>query len=296
MRLASRCPALALGLAIACFAALPARADAQLGDTRHAERDAEIARALPEAADWAQLPPDLEYDPLEYDPLLDDEFDQAPPISDPFERTNRAFLNFNRGVDRYFLEPVTRGYRFLIPRPVRNGVRRVFLNLNSPSILVNDLLQLQFKDAGETFGRFVLNTTIGIGGVFDIAEEAGWEYHSADFGQTLAKVGISSGPYLMVPILGPNTVRDGVGDIVDILFQPLTYLIGPTPNIFIGTGGGFAEFEARGPAMHALEQSSVDYYAALRSAYLQNREALIRGPDNGFSTDAPVDEKVQATE
>ena len=106
--------------------------------------------------------------------------------------------------------------------------------------------------------------------------EAGWEYHNADFGQTLAWMGVGSGPYLVIPLFGPNTVRDGLGGVVDVLFRPLTYLIGPTPNIFIGSGGGFTELEARGPAMNALEETAVDYYAVLRSAYLQSRAAQLR--------------------
>ena len=129
----------------------------------------------------------------------------------------------------------------------------------------------------------MLNSTVGIGGLFDVGVEAGWEYHAADFGQTLARVGVVSGPYLVVPVLGPNTLRDGLGDLVDILFQPLTYLVGPAPNLFLGGGRGFAELEAKTAAMEALEGSSVDYYAALRSAYMQNRRAEVELPDErGF--------------
>lgn len=218
------------------------------------------------------------------DPLLDVEFDEGfdfedeSIVSDPFENTNRAFLKFNRGVHRWLLSPITRGYQFLVPEPARKGVRRALINLKSPSILVNDLLQLRFKDGAETLGRFLLNSTIGMGGLFDVGIEAGWEYHSADFGQTLARVGVVSGPYLVVPVLGPTTVRDGLGDIVDIMFQPLTYLVGPAPNLLIGGGRGLAELDAKTEVIEALEISSVDYYAALRSAYTQNRQAEIELP------------------
>jgi phospholipid-binding lipoprotein MlaA len=223
------------------------------------------------------------------DPLLDAEFDEGfesgdqQIVSDPFEKMNRVLFKFNRSIHKFVLSPITKSYRFVVPELARRGVRRVLINLNSPSILVNDMLQLRFRDAGETLGRFVLNSTVGFGGLFDVGVEAGWDAHSADFGQTLARIGVVSGPYLVVPILGPNTLRDGVGDMVDILFQPLTYLVGPSLNLFIGGGRGFVELETKASAMEALEGSSVDYYAALRSAYIQNRNAEVGLPsERGF--------------
>jgi len=223
------------------------------------------------------------------DPLLSAEFDEGFDLGeerivpDPFEKTNRVTFKFNRAVHHWVLSPITKGYQFVVPEPARKSVRRALINLNSPSILVNDLLQLRFKDAAQTLGRFLLNSTIGMGGLFDVAVEAGWEYQHADFGQTLARAGVGSGPYLIIPVLGPNTLRDGVGDIVDLFMQPLTYLVGPFPNLVLGGGRGFAELEAKSEAMEALEESSVDYYAALRSAYMQNRRAEIASPDErGF--------------
>jgi len=258
------------------LAAMPAYADVS--------PDSEPASPTPELASLSGI---RTVEDAEYDALLDEEFDFGDDLSanDPFEGTNRAFLKFNRGIDRYFLSPITRGYRFVVPEVARRGLRRMFINLNSPSILVNELLQLRFKDAGQTFGRLLLNTSLGLGGIFDVGVEAGWEHQDADFGQTLARMGVGSGPYLVLPVLGPNTVRDGLGDIVDVLFQPLTYLIGPTPNIWIGTGSGFTKLDANGPAMHALEESSVDYYAALRSAYLQARAAHVRHPGDSPNED-----------
>ncbi len=217
-------------------------------------------------------------DDPEYDDFFADEFEfgeEAAP-NDPFEGTNRSMLTFNRGLSRHFFDPLIRGYRFAIPKPARRGIHRVFVNLKTPSTLINDLLQLRFKDAAQTLGRFVLNTTIGFGGIFDVAIEAGWEHHEADFGQTLGRLGVGSGPYLVVPVFGPNTVRDGFGGIVDLFFQPLTYLIGPVHNIVLGASSGFTTLDARDAAMKALEESSVDYYAALRSAFLQSRAAHIR--------------------
>jgi phospholipid-binding lipoprotein MlaA len=252
--------------------AMPAHADVGPGS--------ETARAIPEPASLSEIHTVTDVTDAEYEALFDAEFDFGEEISanDPFEGPNRVFLKFNRRLDRLFFRPLTRGYRFVVPEVARRGLRRMFINLNSPSILVNDLLQLRFKDAGETLGRFILNTSLGVGGIFDVGIEAGWVHHDADFGQTLARMGVSSGPYLVLPVLGPNTVRDGLGDLVDVMFQPLTYLIGPTPNIWIGTGSGFTKLDAKGPAMRALEESSVDYYAALRSAYLQSRAAHVRLP------------------
>jgi phospholipid-binding lipoprotein MlaA len=217
-----------------------------------------------------------------HDPLFDDDWneDEDSFNEDPFEGSNRAVFKFNRGFHRVILRPLTWGYRAVVPKVAREGLRRALLNLSSPSIFINDLLQLRFKDAGQTLGRFVLNTSLGVAGIFDVGVEAGWEYKDADFGQTLANMGVGSGPYLVLPLLGPNTVRDGVGDVVDVLFRPLTYLIGPSQMIALGGGVGFTEFEARGAEMSALEQSSVDYYAALRSAYLQSHAAQLRSQDH----------------
>ena len=145
-------------------------------------------------------------DDSEYDELFDDAFElggEAGP-NDPFEGTNRALLTFNRGLSRHFFDPMIRGYRLVIPKPARRGVHRVFVNLKAPSTLVNDLLQLRFQDSATTLGRFVLNSTLGFGGIFDVGIEAGWEHHESDFGQTLGRMGVGAGPYLVLPIFGPT--------------------------------------------------------------------------------------------
>jgi len=241
----------------------------------------------------------LDYEP---DPLFDDyfeaefEFEGEMARSDPFENTNRRIFNFNRGVHTWVFDPITRGYRFVVPRVARKGLRRVFLNLNSPKVLVNDLLQLRFKDAAQTVGRFVLNSTLGVGGLLDPGEAAGWKRHDADFGETLAKMGVASGPYIVIPVFGPSTVRDGIGSIVDLAFQPLTYILGPGEllvQLYIGGGIGLTTFDANLDKLEALEGSSVDFYAAMRSAYLQHRRAAIEGLD---PPDEPVaDEELTPT-
>jgi len=223
-------------------------------------------------------------DPEDDDPLFSEDFDDeleygdGMDSADPFESANRKIFFFNRGVELIVLDPITKGYRFVVPETARRGIRRAFLNLNSPKTLVNDLLQLRFEDAAETFGRFVLNTTIGLGGVFDAGKAAGWERHESDFGQTLAKLGVGSGPYLVIPIFGPSTVRDGFGNIVDLAFQPLNYILGPTElltHAYINSASGLTAIDDAHDKLEALENSSVDYYAALRSAYLQSRRAAV---------------------
>jgi len=197
------------------------------------------------------------------------------PVPDPLERMNRHVFRFNDRVDQWVLVPVTNAYQFVVPSPVRMTVRRFFRNLKSPIYFANNLLQLRFCDAAETLGRFVMNTTTGIGGLFDPASEVGWGAHPADFGQTLGVYGVASGPYLVIPLLGPTTLRDGTGDLVDRAFDPLTYLFGMGNLLLIGGSSGFVTREENAKALAALRSSSVDYYAALRSAYTQNRESRI---------------------
>jgi len=211
------------------------------------------------------------------EPLIEEDIEFEDDPADPWEPTNRVFFGFNQLLDKVLINPFTKGYRFVVPDPVRRAVRRAFVNLNSPSVLVNDVLQGRFKDAGVTLGRLVLNTTVGWGGLFDVGQAAGWEYHHADFGQTLALAGVSSGPYVVIPVFGPSTVRDGFGDLVDRMFQPLTYVLGIAPNLVLGGGTGLSLRDEKDEQLRALEESSVDFYAVLRSAYLQNREAEIWG-------------------
>jgi phospholipid-binding lipoprotein MlaA len=233
--------------------------------------------AIPESG---EPPAPFSSDDLEDAELSGDEFDFGADVApnDPFEGTNRALLSFNQGLARRVFDPMIRGYRFAVPESARRGVHRAFVNLKAPSTLINDLLQLRFMNAAETLGRFLLNTTVGFGGIFDVAIEAGWQHHEADFGQTLARLGVASGPYLVLPVFGPNTIRDGFGGVIDLFFQPLTYLIGPAQNLVIGVSSGFTTLDAHDSSLKALEESSVDYYAALRSAYLQNRAAHIAHP------------------
>lgn len=255
-----------------------------------------------------QGPPDPVAEDDEIDPLFDESFDaalDAAPESypDPLETSNRKILGFNRAVDRFVLDPITEAYQWAVPKPARNAVSRFFLNLGSPRTLVNDCLQLEWKDAGVTTARFVTNSTVGIVGLFDVAEHFGLPGHESDFGQTLALAGTPSGPYLLLPILGPSNLRDGFGVLVDGLFQPVNYVLGPmsvtlgpvilqSPGAILIYGGssGLTLRDRNYAKLKDLESSSVDYYAAMRSGYYQDRVGQIWGRRSGHrSTHEPAE-------
>jgi phospholipid-binding lipoprotein MlaA len=202
---------------------------------------------------------------------------------DPYERLNRGTFALHQGIDGWVIGPVARGYGHVTPSFVKAGVRNFFANLDAPADLVNDLLQGEWLDAGSTLARFTINTVAGVGGLFDTAAALGIEPHDSDFGQTLAKTGVGSGPYLVVPLLGPTTVRDGFGALVDAALNPTIYLVGPSlilVSASIEAGGtGLAEREARDEDLRLLEETSVDHYAALRNAYYQNRQAQLERRD-----------------
>lgn len=210
-----------------------------------------------------------------YDPLFDGQQEGAAVEldADPFETANRGIFALNNEVDTWVLDPVTRGYQWLVPPPARHGVTRFFANLNSPVVFANQVLQLRPVPAAKTLGRFVANTSLGIVGIFDFADDVmGIPGSDADFGQTLHRYGMPRGPYLMIPLFGPTTARDAAGTVIDLALDPLTYMLGFKQWIMImGGGQGIAVRESNVQAMHALRESSVDFYSALRSAYLQSR-------------------------
>ena len=219
-------------------------------------------------------------DGLEPDPLFDEDFDldldESPTgFPDPLEKLNRGLLVFNQTLDRFVMDPITVLYRFILPEMVRRGINRVFDNVNSTQSLVNDIFQLEWTDAGVTTARLLINSTVGIGGLFDPAERWGLERHVSDFGQTLAIAGAPSGPYFMIPLLGPSNVRDGIGLGVDAFFHPTFFVLGGTDVLFFAGSTGLTERARYYNEIKALEESSIDYYAALRSGYYQNRQAEI---------------------
>ncbi len=190
---------------------------------------------------------------------------------DPLEPMNRIVFAVNEAVDFLVLQPVAWVYNKVVPDPVILAVRRFFDNLESPVIVANDLLQLEFEDAAVAAARFGVNTTAGVLGFFDVASGLGLPAHHADFGQTLHSYGVGPGPYVVLPLFGPSTARDGTGSIVDIFLDPTTYVI-PRPESFALTGSKAISIreELLAP-LDELKASSIDYYAAVRGAYYQVR-------------------------
>ena len=228
----------------------------------------------------------VESEDLFDDPLFDEEDELVEEVGsrDPFEGANRSIFAFNQSVDSWFFDPITNGYRFVMPEAGRRALYRVSLNLDTPVELANHMLQFNVVEAAGTTTRFVINTTFGLVGLFDPANDAlGVERVDADFGQTLARYGASSGPYLMLPIFGPSTVRDMFGDVVDIIADPISYFLGPLQWWTLALGGseGFIVREANIDELKLLEDGSIDFYAALRSAYLQSRDAAVSTTGSG---------------
>jgi phospholipid-binding lipoprotein MlaA len=211
----------------------------------------------------------------ESDAFFDDEFGSSE-VGDPFEPLNRPVFAANMALDRVVIDPIARFYGFAVPAPVKKSVRGVFSNLNRPVVFANELLQLAPRRAAKTLGRFALNTTLGIGGLFDPAHELGWDEHEADFGQTLGRYGVGGGFYLVLPFLGPSTGRDTVGTFVDLLMRIDTWFLPFSSQLILGGGYGITLREDRRDELEQLRRSSLDFYAAVRSAYLQSRAKLVR--------------------
>ena len=200
-------------------------------------------------------------------------------VSDPFESTNRAVFSFNNAVDDALIHPIAKGYNTVVPSPARTGVDNALKNLRSPVNFMNQVLQGDFDGAGDVVVRAVVNTLLGIGGLFDLAGHEGIEYEVEDFGQTLAKWGVDHGPYIVVPVLGPSSARDYVGYAVDSFADPLRWYLFNIEEegwYYGKLGAEYLNLRASlVDVLEDLEKSSIDYYAATRSAYYQRREALV---------------------
>jgi len=200
-------------------------------------------------------------------------------INDPLENVNRFSFNVSLAFDKGILRPVAIVYRRFVPEPIRDGVRNFLNNLDSPLIFANDVLQGEADRAGTTLLRAGVNTTIGLGGLFDVAQRWGYERHYEDFGQTLAVYGVGEGPYIFVPLFGPANPRDITGWVVDLAFEPLTYA--RWDNKFYWQAGksaiDFTDLRARNiDTLDDLEKTSLDFYASVRSLYRQSRNNEIR--------------------
>ena len=206
---------------------------------------------------------------------------------DPFERFNRATYAFNDAVDRTVAKPVARTYRRITPRVVQTGVSNFMDNIGYPVVIANDLLQGKLKAALRDTGRLLLNTTLGVGGLFDPATAAGLHENDEDFGQTLGVWGVRSGPYLVLPFLGPSTVRDAFGSVADQFADPRTYIENETVEWSIQILR-VIDRRARLLDAEAALAGAFDRYALIRNAYLQRRRYLVT---DGEVPEDPADEE-----
>jgi phospholipid-binding lipoprotein MlaA len=254
--------ALVLALGPACLGAGPARA---------AEPAAAAAVPAGQTGQTGQCVPEED----EYGP---------PPIAipDPLEGFNRAMFEFNDAFYFDVVKPVAHGYGLLVPSPFRRGLRNAYNNLLFPGRFVNSLLQFNPGKAANELGRFLLNTVFGIGGLFDVAKERpGLMPQEADFGQTLGVWGVGHGFYFVIPILGPSSLRDGLGRIVDLSFSPTTYLTQPVTSVpwywswVARVGDGLNDASLRQGEYEAFKNAAVEPYASMRDAYVQYRLQLV---------------------
>ena len=216
--------------------------------------------------------------------------DQSRPIEefhDPLEPVNRVMFAVNDGLDFLVIRPVAEIYRAVLPSFVRRGIGNFLSNVATPITLANDLLQGEWLRAETTMVRFMLNSTAGLGGLDDIAGRIGHPRHTEDFGQTLAVYGVPSGPYLVLPIIGPSSPRDAVGLVVDLLADPWFWLLADEDTLTRLAPTAVRIIHARSNAIESLDsirETSPDYYASIRSLYVQNRQSEIR---NGRDDELP---------
>ncbi|HKE40097.1 MAG TPA: VacJ family lipoprotein [Casimicrobiaceae bacterium] len=196
----------------------------------------------------------------------------TPSRIDPFEPWNRAMFEVNEVVDGHFVKPIAEGYVKYVPDPIRTGVANFFGNIDDLFIGINNVLEGNGNRAGDDFGRVLLNTTFGLGGIFDLASMMGIEKHNQDFGITFGKWGIEPGPYLFIPLFGPTTVRDGTGTLIRYYLGPITYIIEDVPVRNILYGVGYLNVRAQAlEAESVVSTAALDKYTFIRNAYLRAR-------------------------
>lgn len=217
----------------------------------------------------------------------------TPTPGDPLEGWNRTVYKFNDKVDTYALKPVARGYVWAVPQFLRTGITNMFSNIGDVYIAANDLAQLKITDGVTDIMRVVMNTVFGVGGFFDIATPAKLDKHVADFGLTLGHYGVPPGPYLVLPLLGPSTVRDTAGLVVDAAGNPLTYI---HPDWASWSVFGLNLVNTRANLLGAgdvLDAAALDKYSFVRNAYLQRRQ-MLSGGDGGSAQGALPDYSKEA--
>jgi len=237
---------------------------------------AQAAASTPtvEELDYAAIYGTQDYDPVA-DPTLPEPA-QLPASYDPWERWNRKVHRFNNAVDRAIARPLARAYVRVVPRPVRLGVTNFFNNLGQPVSALNALLQGRPKHAGQALARFLVNTTLGIGGLFDPASDAGIPYRSEDFGQTLGVWGWKTSRYVELPLFGPRTLRDTFGLVGDAPLSP-TWRIEDHRTRYALQGLQLVDLRAQLFALDAMREGAIDDYALVRDAWLQRRNYQIHG-------------------
>ena len=199
----------------------------------------------------------------------------AEPTPDPLQPFNRAMFTFNDAVDRVVFRPLAVGYRAVLPQRVRNGVNNFFNNLRAPTTLLNDILQGKPNRAQETINRFLVNSTIGLLGFVDIATRLGFPEHQEDYGQTLAVWGVPAGPYIVLPLLGPSTLRDAVGKVPEFYIADPLWEPDDTAVTIARFGVRAVDIRSRLLDLDRVIKMQVDPYLFFRETYLQNRQRAI---------------------
>jgi phospholipid-binding lipoprotein MlaA len=199
---------------------------------------------------------------------------------DPFEGYNRSVMKLNSGLTTIIIKPVISVYRLLLPGPLRAAIANISTNAKAPLVFVHDVLQGEGDRASQTLGRFLMNSTVGLAGAIDIAAKAGVPKHDEDAGQTLGRWGIPSGPYLMLPLLGPSSVRDAIGFAADMFVDPLRYVqrhndVRNTIGTGLTIGSALSQVDQNIDRLGEVQRGSLDPYIALREAYRQYRQADI---------------------
>lgn len=202
----------------------------------------------------------------------------ATTVSDPLEGMNRFFFDLNQRLDRNAGKPAATAYKDTVPQTVRGGLHNVLDNLGGPVNVANNLLEARFENAGIAAGRFLVNTTIGVAGIFDVATDWGMPAHNRDFGETLGGYGVPAGPYLVLPLRGSTDVRDFAGNYIDGFATPL-HFVRYDGNNYVGwmksTVGSMDNRSANLVTYEDIERGSVDYYATMRTLYMERRARLI---------------------
>tara|TARA_Y100000768_G_scaffold382734_1_gene363624 strand:+ start:445 stop:1230 length:786 start_codon:yes stop_codon:yes gene_type:complete len=225
---------------------------------------------------------------------VSDDFETTPiedEIYDPLEPINRAIFSFNNAADRIILEPIAKGYKKL-PSPVQSSINNFLSNLRTPLVVINQLLQGQGENAAQSTGRFLVNSTVGVFGLIDVADKIGLEEKEEDFGQTLATWGIGDGFYIVLPLFGPSNLRDTTGMVMTMMTDPINaYAVNEGQAWIVPMRTAANAVDQRSKIIdevNALRDNSVDYYAAVRSSYYQNRDAAINNIDDSELTPLPL--------